>query len=397
MPAFTIRPTVDAKKRRALARKVSAVQQQSTDSPPPPGRWDGTDGLVALATVAVAPAPSAPAADHPDHSSRPPAGVVSLAAPDSPHPVATEFAATPALEEFGRALELLLRDYSNVQQQLHHSFNTYVMTSLYTHVSSGLYYYPVFAIQGCMVLLVLVLPRSNPFQQDFFGILVGLFLFLLLTASAGAPLLISGALVEGSHRGFGGASTMWWLLDEAAPMPTCGVAQMDLLLGVVLLPGLRKAATLFKAVGGVEQIASVLGLSGAGADCGLRLGYLCWLGFLLFAFRFYLFKQVRGITDVPVWLCLKCGAVFCYGLVLGGLTVFHYSLGVFATVMMIPVMVLVVPWGHFRRRGKRFLVNVAVGVVHRAVDLLVGDVDVGPFILGQKSKEMNQMCSKRKR
>ena len=67
--------------------------------------------------------------------------------------------------ELGAGLEGLLRDYSNVLQQLHHSFNTYVMTSLDTHVSSGIYYYPVKAILASLVIFLIIVPKNSPFQQ----------------------------------------------------------------------------------------------------------------------------------------------------------------------------------------------------------------------------------------
>merc|ERR1711971_557134 len=50
-------------------------------------------------------------------------------------------------DAFARSIEGWVRDVSNNLQQLHHSFNFYFFTAQNRHISSGIYLYPVFAMQ----------------------------------------------------------------------------------------------------------------------------------------------------------------------------------------------------------------------------------------------------------
>ena len=71
----------------------------------------------------------------------------------------------------------------------------YVMTSLKSHVSSGIYYYPVNAVQIGLILFLLVIPSRSPFKQgNALGVLVGLAVVFLVICAAGAPPFLFGLL-----------------------------------------------------------------------------------------------------------------------------------------------------------------------------------------------------------
>ncbi|CAD7970321.1 unnamed protein product [Amoebophrya sp. A25] len=226
----------------------------------------------------------------------------------------------PLTRLVGAALEGLLRDYSNVLQQLHHSFNTYVMTSLRSHVSSGLYYYPVCAIQAGMVLLILVIPEGNPFRRDFRGTIQGILALVVIVVSSGVPLFLFGKMYCNTQ------------------LPTCALPTPEEQQGGEQ----RTSSSSFDAISSYQQSSPVIAA-------------IVYLSLMFFARRVLLNVTSRkgpltlGSTQereqrINFGYELQCAAVFVFTLVLAALTVFHYALGVFATTVIVPQLILVVPY-----------------------------------------------------
>ncbi|CAD7948251.1 unnamed protein product [Amoebophrya sp. A120] len=219
-----------------------------------------------------------------------------------------EIQATPSLQLLAGATEGLLRDYSNVLQQLHHSFNTYVMTTLRSHVSSGLYYYPVFAIIAGMVLLLLVIPDHVPFRRDFRGVIHGLFQLVAIAVCSGMPVFL--LFSDGHMEAVSGAwrkSTGFSLLSDFVERTSGAAKNFD--------------ESLFDLRSGQ-----------------LKLLYFVWL---LCVRRVLTALQIqqKGFGGQE----LQCASVLAFALLLGALTVYCYALGVFFTAIMVPPLILVVP------------------------------------------------------
>eukprot|EP00392_Amoebophrya_sp_AT5.2_P001781 g1786.t1 len=290
----------------------------------------------------------------------------------------------PALQAVAASVEGILRDYSNVLQQLHHSFNTYVMTGLNSHVSSGLYYYPVFAIQAGMVLLLLVIPDHIPFRRDFRGILQGVFILAAVVTASGVPLLLWGrgvvaksAIADGTRPGRAGAaleSSDSFFVDDNSPSSMVSHLQLS---DFFVPPEVTHA------IAGVFAHWSALRVSieralASRAENGFTfrnvlLTYVfdgAQTLFLPAAYVFALRTLLTRLHKGGFGVSLQSAAAFVFTILLGALTVYHYALGVFLTTVMTPPLLLVVPFHYLRTRARnswvrriRYFLNQVVVVV----------------------------------
>ncbi|CAE7444552.1 Gpaa1 [Symbiodinium sp. CCMP2592] len=222
------------------------------------------------------------------------------------------------VDSLAMSIESLVRCMSNALQQLHHSFNFYFFTGPNSHISNGLYLYPVFAMH-CLLISFL---GTTPPYRDIRSLLVGL----------GVVAAIAG--VSGS--------TMFAL------------AMNDELLAKSLsfsekLACIRPEASLEAALQR-RQIAGVWVLAGAGVSAIAALA--------LRNYAFSVFSEdaqgpavkSSGVRlPCPLWESVRVACGFALLAVLAPVTIYSWALAMPLTIVCVPALVLVRPVDMRRR------------------------------------------------
>lgn len=250
-----------------------------------------------------------------------------------------------------RSLEGIVRCMSNNLQQLHHSFNFYFFTAQARHISSGLYLYPVFAMQLPLLSFLL----TSPAYRDIRSLLVGLGAIATIIVAVGAPVFLLGTNVRFAEAAAGlfpvGVGKALAASAIAGP-PACGHPSVDdaddrrvavaVWLGssaasafVVLVVLRQQAFRLFDA-GNAECEQSEPGGTGAAVE------------------------NVKGDLRLPtpLWEAMRAASGFAYLVVLAGCTIYSWAVAVPMTIVFVPALVLAKPFS-LRRRPVMTLLLVA--------------------------------------
>eukprot|EP00930_Biecheleria_cincta_P002597 TRINITY_DN103602_c0_g1_i1.p1 TRINITY_DN103602_c0_g1~~TRINITY_DN103602_c0_g1_i1.p1 ORF type:complete len:704 (-),score=87.48 TRINITY_DN103602_c0_g1_i1:7-2118(-) len=247
-------------------------------------------------------------------------------------------AGRPALniDLLAMSLEGVIRCMSNNLQQLHHSFNFYFFTGSRSHISNGLYLYPVFAMQLPLISFLTTIPA----YRDIQSLLLGLATIVAMSGVSGSVIFMLGtsrALVLKLHQ------LLPWLQGlSLAETPTCirpeTIDQDEL--------GRRRAAASWLL---------------AGLAAALMTGL---------AFRRYAFTVFSGKIDetkeqgavrssgvrlpCPLWEAVRAASGFAFLAVLAPVTIYSWALAMPLTVVSVPVLVLARPFS-LRQRPLRSL------------------------------------------
>eukprot|EP00933_Yihiella_yeosuensis_P047231 TRINITY_DN4297_c0_g1_i2.p1 TRINITY_DN4297_c0_g1~~TRINITY_DN4297_c0_g1_i2.p1 ORF type:complete len:697 (+),score=72.58 TRINITY_DN4297_c0_g1_i2:75-2165(+) len=222
------------------------------------------------------------------------------------------------------SLEGLVRCLSNNLQQLHHSFNFYFFTGPHSHISSGLYLYPVFAMQLPLISFLM----TGPAYRDIQSLLVGLgaisvmmlvsgsVVFLLATKTElwerlpldlpGPPTCVRSQGIDDSEKRLAAAS---WL--------TSGLAA-SLLVSLALR---RYAWSVFT---DISEGDSAKGRAEEPKTGGVRL-------------------------PLPLWESVRAASGFAFLAVLAPVTISSWSVALPLTVVSVPVLVLARPFSLTKR------------------------------------------------
>lgn len=239
-------------------------------------------------------------------------------------------------------IEFTLRNFSNLTQQLHHSFNTYLFTSPRSHVSSGIYYYSVFAIQSGLISFFIVLPPKglNPFRDDFRGVLVGFLACMLVVIFTGLPLLFYGYYLTGERSEDDGgagvekhffASERYWILRK---FPWAHVK--DLYFDSPSSPDsamsyFMREHTLF---------------------CSFYIVSISILILLLKKMQNFLGSFRRDVKFFyPLWYCMQCACAFLSFAVLVNITILNFGLGLWLTLFVVTTFIFAAPVSVSKQRG----------------------------------------------
>ncbi|CAJ1441222.1 unnamed protein product [Effrenium voratum] len=222
---------------------------------------------------------------------------------------------TMNLDSLAMSVEAVLRCASNALQQLHHSFNFYFFTGPNSHISNGLYLYPVFAMQ----LLLISFLGTAPAYRDIRSLLVGLGTVAGLSMASGSVMLT--------------------------------LAMADERLGVSPLACLRPDAEVIER----RQAAQTW------LTAGLAVAALSFLVLRRYAFAVYS-EEGSKLTGVqlpcPLWEAVRVAAGFALLAVLAPVTIYSWALALPLTIVCVPTLVLVRPI-NLRRRPLRSLLLLA--------------------------------------
>lgn len=262
----------------------------------------------------------------------------------------------------GRSFEAATRCLSNNLQQLHHSFNMYFFNSIKTHISSGLYLYPVFGMQLPLISYLMFSPPYRHLRSFLFG----------LTA-VGAAVLFSGIPAVLAAR----SETTAKMLQGA--------------LNGIIISGLepRHAALGCKAGDAVAPEAAravcLVWFSASGAGCFLvtlllrRLALVAYqdpadaseagageAATALAAMELPPRWNADNLPPFPLWESMQAVSGFVFVLTLAALTIYNWSVAVPLTLVVVPTLLLVRPL-NFRRRPFRSLYFTLFFLLHAAM------------------------------
>jgi len=222
---------------------------------------------------------------------------------------------------------------SNILQQLHHSFNAYFFNSAKSHVSTGIYLYPLFLMQIPIASYVAITP---PLIDDTRSLLAGLLtIFALIAFCGGVPFFVAtnayAAKVFGTrvpscdgNREYGRESAATWLLCAGTGIAFFGIA-------------LRRCAwTLWEGDGAERQ---------------------------------------KFQIPYPLWNTLTCASGFVFGIFLAPLTMYNWAMAVPFTLVIVPVLLLLTPWSI--RRPFRSMFFVFFLLAHGILFFPTGSMDLG--------------------
>jgi hypothetical protein len=188
-------------------------------------------------------------------------------------------------------------------QQLHHSFNFYFFTSNRRHISSGIYLYPVFAMQ-LPLLSFLMTPKA---YRDMRSFLVGIAAIVLVILLAGGPVFILATDSE--------AASLFRLLRPNCSRPNESEPRR-FIAASWLFAGCFSSCIL---AGSLRQYAHrVFAVTKPHSDQGLKL-------------------------PTPLWEAMRAGAGFVFLVIFASLTISSWSMAVPLTVICVPVLVLLRP------------------------------------------------------
>jgi len=198
-------------------------------------------------------------------------------------------------------IEGTLHGMSNILQQLHHSFNAYFYNTLYSHLSTGIYLYPLYFMQAP---LLTYLSLSPPFIGDIRSILAGMFSVLCVQIiCGGVPFLLATNEVIAKTHGLS--------------IPTCdGRGEMPATTAQIWLLCAAISIILF----------------------GLILRTVAW----------HIWdesgKKQHFTIPYPLWNTIKCSNGLVFFMMLAPLTIYNWAMAVPLTVIMVPTLLLVTPF-----------------------------------------------------
>eukprot|EP00931_Biecheleriopsis_adriatica_P048395 TRINITY_DN27955_c0_g1_i1.p1 TRINITY_DN27955_c0_g1~~TRINITY_DN27955_c0_g1_i1.p1 ORF type:complete len:698 (-),score=113.91 TRINITY_DN27955_c0_g1_i1:35-2068(-) len=211
------------------------------------------------------------------------------------------------------SLEGVVRCMSNSLQQLHHSFNFYFFTGQNSHISNGLYLYPVFAMQLPLISFLATIPAYRDMQSLLIGLgtivaisgVSGSMVFLLATSeySPSEPLICTRPSESAAVRRH--AAATWLMVALAASALAAFIIR-------------RYAFTVFVEEERKEEKGG-----------GLRL-------------------------PCPLWEAVRAASGFAFLAVLAPVTIYSWALAMPLTIACVPVLVLARPFS-FRKRPLRSL------------------------------------------
>lgn len=234
------------------------------------------------------------------------------------------------------SLEGVIRCMSNNLQQLHHSFNFYFFTGPQSHISNGLYLYPVFAMQLPLISFLTTIPA----YRDIQSLLLGLATIAAMSGVSGSVIFMLGTsktLVSRLHQ------LLPWLSGlSLAETPACIRADM---LGQDEAGRRRAAASWLLA--------------------GLAASLVTGLAFRRYAFTVFTGskekKKEAGATcssgvrlPCPLWEAVRAASGFAFLAVLAPVTIYSWALAMPLTIVSVPALVLARPFS-LRQRPLRSL------------------------------------------
>eukprot|EP00397_Hematodinium_sp_SG-2012_P016122 GEMP01016440.1.p1 GENE.GEMP01016440.1~~GEMP01016440.1.p1 ORF type:complete len:678 (+),score=129.06 GEMP01016440.1:67-2100(+) len=208
-----------------------------------------------------------------------------------------------------KSLEGLLHDMSNILQQLHHSFNFYFYNSPNSHVSTGIYLYPLFFM---LCPLGSYLVYTPPFIDDIRSLICGMSTVLALIAfCGGVPFLLAtnsfaaGAFglqvptCDGTREGARETARMWLMIAS------CGI--------LFFAVALRRWAWIVWEGDNVDQ----------GAKKHFTIPY-------------------------PLWNTMTCASGCIFGFLLAPLAMYNWAMALPFTVIIVPILLIMTPWSSQR-------------------------------------------------
>lgn len=210
----------------------------------------------------------------------------------------------PDYEKATKLLQIIegtLHGMSNILQQLHHSFNAYFYNTLTTHLSTGIYLYPLYLMQAP---LLTYLSLSPPFIGDIRSILAGMFSVLCVQIiCGGVPFLLATNEVIAKTHGLS--------------IPTCDghsekpetTAQIWLLCSAISI-------VIF----------------------GLILRTVAW------SIWDESGKKQHFAIPYPLWNTIKCSNGLVFFMMLAPLTIYNWAMAVPLTIIIVPTLLFVTPF-----------------------------------------------------
>eukprot|EP00928_Gymnodinium_smaydae_P025824 TRINITY_DN20461_c0_g1_i1.p1 TRINITY_DN20461_c0_g1~~TRINITY_DN20461_c0_g1_i1.p1 ORF type:complete len:720 (+),score=163.21 TRINITY_DN20461_c0_g1_i1:84-2243(+) len=255
-----------------------------------------------------------------------------------------------------RTMEGHLRSMSNNLQQLHHSFNFYFFTAEYRHISSGLYLYPVFAMQLPLLSFLLTAPA----YRDVRSLLVGLGSVVAVVVAAGCP-----AFFLATDPTLGRAAGAW-LSAAVSSGASAGSRSSAIAAAAADVFGRPPACERELPAGAGEAAALWLGSSAVSAA---TVGFvLRWYAFRVFsadASDAAAAKSTSGGVRLPapLWEAVRAASGFVYLVALASTTIYAWALAMPLTVVAVPMLVLARPVS-LRRRPVRSAVLLGFLALH---------------------------------
>mmetsp|Transcript_46853 Transcript_46853/g.109682 ORF Transcript_46853/g.109682 Transcript_46853/m.109682 type:complete len:680 (-) Transcript_46853:48-2087(-) len=216
------------------------------------------------------------------------------------------------------SIESAIRCMSNALQQLHHSFNFYFFTGPSSHISNGLYLYPVFAMQ----LLLISFLGTAPAYRDIRSLLVGLGVVAVIVGVSGSVMFVL-AMNDDIRRYSLPSHRLECVRPDASV--EAGAHRREVALHWVL--------------------------AGAAASA--------LAAFVLRQYAFSVYSETEGHSrssgvrlPCPLWDSVRVATGFAQLAVLAPVTIYSWALAMPLTVICVPPLVLVRPL-NFRKRPLR--------------------------------------------
>ncbi|CAE7663968.1 GPAA1 [Symbiodinium pilosum] len=225
------------------------------------------------------------------------------------------------VDALAMSIESVVRCMSNALQQLHHSFNFYFFTGPNSHISNGLYLYPVFA----MHLLLISFLGTTPAYRDIRSLLVGLGVVAAIAGVSGSVMFALAMNDEMVVQSFPSPERLACVRPTTTPEAELQRRQMA---GMWVMAGAGVSAVAALAL---RQYAfSVFSAEGEGHTVksgGVRL-------------------------PCPLWESVRVACGFALLAVLAPVTIYSWALAMPLTIVCVPALVLVRPV-NLRRRPLR--------------------------------------------
>jgi len=220
-----------------------------------------------------------------------------------------------------QSMEGIVRCLSNNFQQLHHSFNFYFFTGARKHISSGIFLYPIFAMQLPLVSFLMV----SPVYREIRSLLVGLGSNVAIMVVSGSPLFFIATDASLSR-----------FLGSLSPAASDGLGEV--------------ACEHQPDDGGDAKRRRRI--TATWLSCGAAAALVLALLLRRYAFSFY--KEDDGGAKrgdmggtrrlpTPLWEAILVASGFHYLVILAPVTIYSWSVAVPLTVICVPVLILARP------------------------------------------------------
>ncbi|CAE7805921.1 RE2, partial [Symbiodinium microadriaticum] len=222
------------------------------------------------------------------------------------------------VDSLAMSIESVVRCMSNALQQLHHSFNFYFFTGPSSHISNGLYLYPVFAMQ-CLLISFL---GTTPPYRDIRSLLVGLGVVAAIAGVSGSTMFALAMNDELLAKSLAFSEKLACIRPEASLEAALQRRQMA---GVWVLAG--AAVSAIAALALRNYAFSVFSEDAQGSalkSSGVRL-------------------------PCPLWESVRVACGFALLAVLAPVTIYSWALAMPLTIVCVPALVLVRPVDMRRR------------------------------------------------